>query len=458
MTFPDDGPPLRLSECSVTPQDSREDRRFAALLAEVADAPERALARVLAPGSHAGEYELVEPIGHGGFGTVYRAVHRVLRTEAAVKVLGIRHSADPCTAQRFVEEARAIHRIRHPNIIDLFGFGQLASGELYYAMELLAGRTLHAERAARGAFEPPLALSVLRQVAAALDAAHGQGVLHRDLKPENIFVVGELALGSRIKLLDFGIAKLLSDESAPHTRTGTLIGTPGYMSPEQCAGEVLDTRSDIYTLGVIAYELLTGQRLFQGTGRELMARHMFEVPPRASQTQPGLPRQIDELLLAMLHKRPGGRPLNACVAIEEIGVALAACMPGPSAASLKRAQRARYARWVLAGVVALAAAVVARQGVDVAPMRRNPAVTAAPAPAAPVPLASSPATPEPSKAEAPLLPGAITPPAAHEPAPTIPSRASSMTSTHGVDARRQKSAATSSGRAAAERARRELEF
>jgi serine/threonine-protein kinase len=458
MTFPDDGPPLRLSECS-TPKHSREDGRFAALLAEVADAPEVALARVLAPGSHAGEYELVVPIGHGGFGTVYRAVHRVLRTEAAVKVLGSRHSADPCTAKRFVEEARAIHRIRHPNIIDLFGFGELASGELYYAMELLAGRTLHAELAVRGAFEPPLALSVLRQVAAALDAAHGHGVLHRDLKPENIFVVGELSLGCRIKLLDFGIAKLLSDESAPHTRTGTLIGTPGYMSPEQCAGEVLDTRSDIYTLGVIAYELLTGQRLFQGTGRELMARHMFEVPPRASQAQPGLPRQIDELLLAMLHKRPGGRPLNACVAIEEIGEAVAARMPGPSAASLKkRAQRARSARWILAGAVALAAAAVARQGVDVAPLQRNTAMPAAPAPAAQVPLASSPATPAPSKAEAPVLPGAITPAAAHEPAPTVPSRASITTSTRGIGARRPKSAATSSGRAAAERARRELEF
>jgi serine/threonine protein kinase len=458
MTFPDDEPPLRSSECSVTPKHSREDGRFAALLAEVADAPERALARVLAPGSHAGEYELVEPIGHGGFGTVYRAVHRVLRTEAAVKVLGSRHSADPCTAQRFVEEARAIHRIRHPNIVDLFGFGELASGELYYSMELLAGRTLHAERAERGAFEPPLALSVLRQVAAALDAAHGQGVLHRDLKPENIFVVGELALGSRIKLLDFGIAKLLSDESAPHTRTGTLIGTPGYMSPEQCAGEVLDTRSDIYTLGVIAYELLTGQRLFQGTGRELMARHMFEVPPRASQVHPGLPRQIDELLLGMLQKRPSGRPLNACAAIEELSKAIAAPVSPPVATSFQRARRLRSARWVLVGAVALAAAVVAWQGVGVAPIQRNTVMTPAPAAAAQVPLVSSPATPPPSKPETPLLPNATPPRAAHEHAPTIPSRASIATSTRGVGARRPRSATTSSDRAALERARRELEF
>jgi hypothetical protein len=327
------------------------DAAFNALLSELATAPDVRPERPLGAGERVGEYQIVAVIGRGAFGIVYRAVHPVLQNEVAIKVLGSVHANDPGMAARFVEEARAIYRIKHPNIVEVFGFGELPNGQMYYAMELLSGSTLSAWLAEHGALEPAVALQVLTQVAEALDAAHGHGVLHRDLKPENIFLVGEPRAGDvRAKLLDFGVAKLLGEGSVLRTRAGMIIGTPAYMSPEQCGGETVDEKSDIYSLGVIAHELFTGVRPFPGQSiRETMAKHMFESPKPASSVRAGLPSALDQPLLRMLDKQPQARPKSARAAVAALTESLT---PGARA----RAVRARRGR-VLVPLLSLLAAL-----------------------------------------------------------------------------------------------------
>jgi serine/threonine protein kinase len=335
-----------------------DDPTFDALLAQVAAAPSVRAERLLGKGDRAGEHQIIDVIGQGAFGTVYRAVHPVLHREVAIKVLGSAHSADPGVAQRFVEEARVIHRIRHPNIVDLLGFGELSTGQMYYAMELLSGKTLAGHLAERGAFEPEVALHVLRQIADALDTAHGNGVLHRDLKPDNVFVVGELGPTCRVKLLDFGIAKLLGDDSVMRTRSGMLMGTPAYMSPEQCGGEKVDAKSDIYALGVIAHELFTGARPFTGqTVRELLTQHMFETPLRASSVKPSLPGRLDGVLLAILDKQAVNRPETATAAVQALADAISGTGRGLGSVITLAPAAPRMSRiwWAVASLALLAA-------------------------------------------------------------------------------------------------------
>ena len=433
------------------PSDSDEPR-FAALLSELARAPEVTPGRTLASGERAGEHEIVEEIGRGAFGIVYRAVHPVLGSEVAIKVLNSVYAADPGIAQRFIEEARAIHRIHHPNIVDLFGFGELPGGQLYYAMELLKGRTL-CEEFARGACAPPIALAVLQQVAEALDAAHSHGVLHRDLKPDNIFVIGELGPNCKVKLLDFGIAKLLGDDTNLRTRSGVLIGTPGYMSPEQCAGDPIDLRSDIYALGVIAFELFTGERLFSARSvRETIAQHMFRPPRRASRVCPSLPAALDEPLNCMLDKQPARRPDSASAAIRALADAFASADPHRFE-STKSSWRPRLvliaaAGLVLSWVAQWSHATVFRHAPAADSAKTAPRVEllrASPAPELALPAA--PAT-TPEAAHPPAAPRPAAPPAPPEkPSPRAPAAGkTARVSNHAGPAH------------AAKRARRELEF
>jgi serine/threonine protein kinase len=424
-----------------------DDPTFDALLAQVAHAPAVRAERLLARGERAGEHEILDVIGQGAFGTVYRAVHPVLHREVAIKVLGSAHSADPGVAQRFVEEARVIHRIRHPNIVDLLGFGELSTGQMYYAMELLAGKTLAGHLTERGAFEPGVALHVLRQIADALDAAHGNGVLHRDLKPDNVFVVGELGPGCRVKLLDFGIAKLLGDDSVLRTRSGMLMGTPAYMSPEQCGGEKVDAKSDIYALGVIAHELFTGARPYPGqTVRELLSQHMFETPIRASSVKPSLPARLDGVLLALLDKQPPRRPASATAAVQALGDALSGSgsIRGLSSVITLAPSAPRLSRiwWAVASLALLAAlwsthrlltaAAPAEPGTTRASIvpavepARSPAVApkpqALPEPVTLTPIGASPASS--GTAESSAAKGASAPtPSAATPAATRPTPA-----------------------------------
>ena len=276
----------------------------------------------LPPGFFVGEYRVDQLIGRGGFGTVYRATHPVIGKQVAIKVLARKYSADPDVVSRFVAEAKAVNQIRHRNIIDIFAFGALEDGRQYYVMEYLDGEPFDVHLARHGAMTLTEALPILRAIARALDAAHAKGIAHRDLKPENIFLAHDPDAGYYPKLLDFGIAKLLAPEEDVRHRTGTgvPIGTPYYMSPEQCRGRDVDHRTDIYSFGVVAYRVLTGTYPFEGEDYlELMNKHASAEPAPPSQRNPQLTAAVDQAIAWMMQKRPEDRPktvLDGVVAMD----------------------------------------------------------------------------------------------------------------------------------------------
>jgi serine/threonine-protein kinase len=283
--------------------------------------------REILPGTIVGEYVIDTKLGEGGFGCIYRAVHPLLGRVAAVKVLHAQLDSDPETVSRFLAEARAVNRIRHPNIIDVFSFGRTSDDRLYYVMEFLEGESLEAY-VARGGMAMGDALLVLRAVARALDAAHDASIVHRDLKPANVFLARDGQGTLHPKLLDFGVAKLAgvdgSMAGAHKTKTGIPIGTPAYMAPEQCRGGEVDARTDIYALGILAFELLTGQRPFHGRGVfDILDAHVHHAPPSPSSVDPRVPTVLDGPILDMLAKDPKDRPERASVAIERLVLAAA---------------------------------------------------------------------------------------------------------------------------------------
>jgi serine/threonine-protein kinase len=275
----------------------------------------------LTEGQMVGEYRIEAKIGEGGFGSVYRAVHPLIGKTAAIKVLNRQYSSSPQMVSRFIAEARAVNQIRHRNIIDIFSFGSLEDGRQYYVMELLEGMPCDAFITQRGRLGPEEALPILRGVARALDAAHATGIAHRDLKPENIFLVFDEDGGVFPKLLDFGIAKLLGDSgiSGHKTRTGTPMGTPHYMSPEQCRGKNIDHRTDIYSFGILAHAVLTGQVPFDGDDvMDILFKQINEKAPRMSSVCPDLPAALDAPVLQMLEKDPAARPVSLTAAVDAL--------------------------------------------------------------------------------------------------------------------------------------------
>jgi eukaryotic-like serine/threonine-protein kinase len=279
-------------------------------------------ARGLPAGHHVGEYVIESMIGEGGFGTVYRARHPLIGKLAAVKVLSPQFSADPEMVSRFVDEARAVNQIRHRNIIDIFSFGQLDDDRSYYVMELLDGQALDEAIAAHGAMPLADAIPILRGVARALDAAHESGVAHRDLKPENVFLARESDGNVFPKLLDFGIAKLLGDragEQMHKTRTGAPMGTPYYMSPEQCRGQGVDHRTDLYAFGCMAYKMLTGEVPFDGDAHmDVLMKQIGEEPVPPSERNPALPPAVDDVIAWLMRKDPAERPPNLITAVRAL--------------------------------------------------------------------------------------------------------------------------------------------
>ena len=284
----------------------------------------------LVEGEKVGEYVVSGKIGEGGFGSVFRAEHPLIGKQVAIKVLNRQYSADPAMVQRFVAEARAVNQIRHRNIIDIFGFGQLPDGRHYYVMEYLDGLPLDEFVQGRGRIGLAEAVAILRGVGRALDAAHGKGIAHRDLKPENVFLALDEQGGIHPKLLDFGIAKLLTahgDGAKPSfkTRTGAPIGTPYYMSPEQCRGRDVDHRTDIYAFGCVTYRMLTGAYPFDGADyMEILIKQINEEPPPPSQLAPDLPATVDAVVSWMLRKDPTARPPNLLAAVRGLEEAAAA--------------------------------------------------------------------------------------------------------------------------------------
>ncbi|HWO22416.1 MAG TPA: protein kinase [Kofleriaceae bacterium] len=263
-------------------------------------------------GVQVGGYRVLRQIGEGGMGAVWLAEHAMLGRRAAIKILHSSYSTRQDIVTRFFNEARAATAISDPGIIQIFDFGFHTDGSAYIVMELLDGEPLDRRLERRGAFSIEDALRICRQVASAVGAAHARNIIHRDLKPENIFIVrdAEVPGGERAKVLDFGIAKLAGDLGAQQkTNTAAIIGTPFYMSPEQCRGAGhVDQRSDVYSLGCVLFSLVTGHAPFiaEGTG-ELIVMHMTAPPPRPSMRSPGVPSEIDELILRCLAKHPEER-------------------------------------------------------------------------------------------------------------------------------------------------------
>ncbi len=263
------------------------------------------------------KYRLDERLGEGGMGTVYRAAHLLIDRPVAVKVLNQRFVEDEAAQTRFRREARAAGRLQHPNVAAVTDFGQTQDGLVYIVMELLEGRSLREVLAHEAPLDVARAVSLMLQIAAAVAAAHEAGIIHRDLKPGNIFVVQRRNSPPVVKVLDFGIAKLAADavedlEAHALTQTGVMIGTPRYMSPEQCDGAKLTPAADVYSLGIIFYELLTGATPFTGTSPIAVAVQHSSKPPRPPrELRPAIPPALEAVVLHALEKQPAARPADA---------------------------------------------------------------------------------------------------------------------------------------------------
>jgi serine/threonine-protein kinase len=254
-----------------------------------------------------GNYKVIKLLGEGGMGAVYLGEHPIIGRKVAIKVLHVSLSRDTDIVGRFFNEARAIHTIGHQNIVEILDFGQTPDGQPYFTMEYLTGESLN-DRVSRGAMPPAEVAELADQICRALSAAHVKGVIHRDLKPHNIQILQTEEGRPLVKLLDFGVAKILSATDtggqSVKTRTGSLMGTPLYMSPEQCRGSgTLDHRTDVYSLGVMLFEMLAGRPPFiaEGVG-ELFAMHMLEAPPSLLAVAPHVPPHMAAAIMRALSK------------------------------------------------------------------------------------------------------------------------------------------------------------
>lgn len=258
-----------------------------------------------------GKYRIVQLLGEGGMGAVYRAEQTNLRREVAVKVLLRGAAARPDARRRFEREARVASALRHPNAVEIYDVGE-EEGMVYIAMQMLRGRTLWDAVGEEGATLPmSVALGVAAQLADVLVAAHDISLVHRDLKPENVFLE-DADEGWRVVVVDFGLAFIEGEggELGRMTREGLVVGTPPYLSPEQAGGLEVGTASDIYAFGCVLYELLTGYPPFQGSELHVLTQHLYVAPsaPSERSLNRSIPRELDDLVLAMLRKRAPERP------------------------------------------------------------------------------------------------------------------------------------------------------
>ena len=362
----------------------------------------------LAPGTVLAErYRVHELLGRGGMGAVYRAEHLALGNTMAVKVLRSSHGAHADLVRRFQREAVAASQIRHPGIVEVTDFGRTPDGHFYLAMELVDGETLARRLARLGPFPVSQALGLVRELAQALGAAHARGIFHRDIKPENVILTRD---GSA-KLADFGIARLAEGpRDARETAAGLIFGTPHYMSPEQAAGQRQDGRSDVYGLGVLLFELLSGAPPYLGaSATHVLAAHLLSPVPRLPAQGPHgpIPPALADLVAQMMAKNAAERPAT----MADVEAALDAVLAGHELPpSIRRRTTRRRTRQALAalGAVALVAtvALVVRGGRAPPPApqqsgtsQSTAAVVPPPAPSAvAAPSAAPPVTAEPGRA------------------------------------------------------------
>ncbi len=414
-------------------------------------------------GQQLGEYMVRQRIGSGGMGVVYAGEHTTIGRKAAIKLIREEHAQSP-HARDLLTEARAASAIRHHGIIDVYGFGHQPGVGQYLVMEYLEGQPLNELIREQAPLPPARALPILCEVLDALSAAHAVGVIHRDLKPSNIFVVRQSNGTEYIKVLDFGLAKRTStpDGTSAQTHSNLVVGTPQYMAPEQALCEAVGPQTDLYAVGVIAFELLTGQRPFPGRSHmEVVAHHLKTPPPAPSMLVPQ-PPELDALVLRLLAKEPKERPASASAVASELRALLqpsdgapvlvprtisrpiAAVKPADSApvnaptATLSptpstpkpaletrpeppaRGSRRKWGAVAAGSTLALALGAALVVGREPAPAPSIPAET----PAAPVAVAPTPTQPEPQTAPAattpkpePQSPPAPAPALAESPAP-----------------------------------------
>lgn len=266
-------------------------------------------------GTVMGSYRLVKLLAEGGMGRVYLAEHTRLGRKVALKLLRSEYSSNAPAIKRFFREARTVNDINHENIIEITDFFEKEGGDNFYIMELLKGKSLTDVLKEQGALPVPRTIDIALQVCRALTAVHAAGVIHRDLKPDNIFLSERGSQKDFVKLLDFGVAKLLDvqDGMPVHqTGMGAILGTPQYMSPEQAGAKPVDRRTDIYSLGVILYEMVTGRvPLNAETYGEMVIKHLTVTPPSPTDLRDlpqGIPGELEDLIMQCLEKNPNKRP------------------------------------------------------------------------------------------------------------------------------------------------------
>jgi eukaryotic-like serine/threonine-protein kinase len=328
------------------------------------------------------KYELLERLGQGGMGAVYRARRLHIGDEVAVKLLSREMVREHTAIERFRREARSAAMIRHPNVVSIHDFGDASTGnsaETYIVMELIKGESLRQLIAREGRLHPERATSLLRDICAGVGLAHRQGLLHRDLKPDNVIVSPPASSETRenVKVVDFGLAKIREENISPLTEAGIVLGTIYYMSPEQCRGEQLDARADVYSLGAMLYEMLSGVPPFQSpsiTG--LIFKHLNEFPSPFNQTLQ-VPPALERVCFRALAKSPQDRQADATALSSELQEAMAPQVQSPRTpiasepVAVARKSSSNAWKWVVAVVgtlvvsgILIAGAIALKFGLD----------------------------------------------------------------------------------------------
>jgi eukaryotic-like serine/threonine-protein kinase len=282
-------------------------------------------------------YFLVRKVGEGGMGEVFLGEHVRTKRRCAVKVVKRRHANDPEARERFLREATNAGRISHAHVATVYDFGETREGLPYLAMEYVDGEPLSVLVQREGLLSPGRTVSIGSQIAAAVDAAHDLGIVHRDLKPSNVLITTNKRGGDLVKVVDFGIARATSEAQQNLTRTGFIVGTPEFMSPEQMTGDPVDGRSDIYSLGCILYQMVTGEQAFGGPTAEVLKRRLTQRPPHPRDKNETIPRKLDQVIVTALARTPEERYQT----MEELQAALVAAVAEPTTGS-----RPRWTTWL----------------------------------------------------------------------------------------------------------------